>query len=126
MYKDNFVGEYCEFFDKIKGKYLVGEEQMPCKEIFPNIRKLVSFILKFVFFDSFKGLYLGIENYLVIADRLRINMMHYLLSGTKAVYRGDNVCPTPPVSPFKGILMMRCLAKDPTFRQHSIFKYNLD
>ena len=49
-------------------------------------------------------------------------MMSYLTTGPFAVYRGTNSCPVPDF-PFKGILMMKCVASDPVFRQNcKLFK----
>ena len=48
--------------------------------------------------------------------------MSYLTTGPFAVYRGTNSCPVPDF-PFKGILMMKCVASDPVFRQNcKLFK----
>ena len=41
FYKQTYIQNYCPYFDKIKKEYLIGEEQMPCDDIFPHHKDLV-------------------------------------------------------------------------------------
>lgn len=51
-------------------------------------------------------------------DKFRNDLFYYLTSGANAVYKGSNSCPAPD-GPYKGIIMINCVAQDPKFREFS-------
>ena len=55
------------------------------------------------------------------ADGYRLQFFYYLTTPPNLVkYYGNNLCPVPN-SPFKGVMMLKCVAADPEFRQFSNF-----
>ena len=54
---------------------------------------------------------------LEVADEFRLHLFYYLTTPPNLVkYLGSNQC-NPPDSPFKGVMMLKCVASDPQFRQ---------